>query len=46
LQGVHRLYSPDRDRPRGDEKPPSTMAFIGLQLPEEEIRAAFAGLRK
>ncbi|MCV5768187.1 hypothetical protein OFN22_32370, partial [Escherichia coli] len=24
----------------------STMVFIGIQLPEEEIRAAFAGLRK
>ncbi|MGG8924850.1 hypothetical protein, partial [Escherichia coli] len=23
-----------------------TMVFIGIQLPEEEIRAAFAGLRK
>ncbi|MCV5646411.1 MULTISPECIES: hypothetical protein, partial [Enterobacteriaceae] len=22
------------------------MVFIGIQLPEEEIRAAFAGLRK
>ncbi|MCV5778388.1 hypothetical protein OFN45_29145, partial [Escherichia coli] len=26
--------------------PHSTMVFIGIQLPEEEIRAAFAGLRK
>ncbi|MGD7785403.1 hypothetical protein ACQCZM_27550, partial [Escherichia coli] len=24
----------------------STMVFIGIQLPEDEIRAAFAGLRK
>ncbi|HHU9936416.1 TPA: hypothetical protein ACULBV_003756, partial [Escherichia coli] len=23
-----------------------TMVFIGIQLPEDEIRAAFAGLRK
>ncbi|HGE5533220.1 TPA: hypothetical protein ACGGCU_003493, partial [Escherichia coli] len=28
------------------EKPHSTMVFIGIQLPEDEIRAAFAGLRK
>ncbi|WP_261774261.1 hypothetical protein, partial [Salmonella enterica] len=26
--------------------PHSTLVFIGIQLPEEEIRAAFAGLRK
>ncbi|WP_254870142.1 hypothetical protein, partial [Salmonella enterica] len=24
----------------------STLVFIGIQLPEDEIRAAFAGLRK
>ncbi|EPY4857048.1 hypothetical protein ACXDIP_005499, partial [Klebsiella pneumoniae] len=24
----------------------STLVFIGIQLPEEEIRAAFAGLRR
>ncbi|WP_252497636.1 hypothetical protein, partial [Escherichia coli] len=24
----------------------STMVFIGIQLPEDEIRAAFAGLKK
>ncbi|EPL8855661.1 TPA: hypothetical protein ACNIES_005957, partial [Klebsiella pneumoniae] len=23
-----------------------TLVFIGIQLPEEEIRAAFAGLRR
>ncbi|WP_249518121.1 hypothetical protein, partial [Escherichia coli] len=23
-----------------------TMVFIGIQLPEDEIRAAFAGLKK
>ena len=46
FQGVQRLYSADWDRPWGDEKPHSTMVFIGIQLPEEEIRAAFAGLRK
>ncbi|MGD7694913.1 hypothetical protein, partial [Escherichia coli] len=28
------------------EKPHSTMVFIGIQLPEDEIRAAFAGLKK
>ncbi|EPK1725025.1 hypothetical protein ACXDHU_005340, partial [Klebsiella pneumoniae] len=26
--------------------PHSTLVFIGIQLPEEEIRAAFAGLRR
>ncbi|MFT0667617.1 hypothetical protein RVM25_27935, partial [Enterobacter hormaechei subsp. xiangfangensis] len=26
--------------------PHSVMVFIGIQLPEEEIRAAFAGLKK
>ena len=46
FQGVQRLYSADWDRPWGDEKPHSTMVFIGIQLPEDEIRAAFAGLRK
>ncbi|MEI4920630.1 hypothetical protein Q8G81_34280, partial [Klebsiella pneumoniae] len=28
------------------ERPHSTLVFIGIQLPEEEIRAAFAGLRR
>ena len=46
FQGVQRLYSADWDRPWGDETPHSTLVFIGIQLPEEEIRAAFAGLRK
>ena len=46
FQGVQRLYSADWDRPWGEEKPQSVMVFIGLTLPEDEIRAAFAGLRK
>ena len=46
FQGVQRLYSADWDRPWGDETPHSTLVFIGIQLPEEEIRAAFAGLRQ
>ena len=46
FQGVQRLYSADWDRPWGDEAPHSVMVFIGIQLPEEEIRAAFAGLKK
>ena len=46
FQGVQRLYSADWDRPWGDEAPHSTLVFIGINLPEEEIRAAFAGLRK
>ena len=46
FQGVQRLYSADWDRPWGEETPHSTLVFIGVQLPEEEIRAAFAGLRK
>ncbi|MCP6122399.1 hypothetical protein NL373_27850, partial [Klebsiella pneumoniae] len=29
-----------------DETPHSTMVFIGIQLPEDEIRSAFAGLKK
>ncbi|MBJ4145125.1 GTP-binding protein, partial [Salmonella enterica subsp. enterica serovar Stanley] len=40
------LYSADWDRPWGDETPHSTLVFIGIQLPEDEIRTAFAGLRK
>jgi G3E family GTPase len=43
---VQRLYSADWDRPWGDEAPRSVMVFIGIQLPEEEIRSAFAGLKK
>ncbi|MGQ7172834.1 hypothetical protein ACUOCP_46915, partial [Escherichia sp. R-CC3] len=30
----------------GLAKAHSTMVFIGIQLPEDEIRAAFAGLKK
>ena len=46
FQGVQRLYSADWDRPWADEMPHSTMVFIGIQLPEEEIRAAFSQLKK
>lgn len=46
FQGVQRLYSADWDRPWGDEQPHSTLVFIGINLPEDEIRAAFAGLKK
>ena len=46
FQGVQRLYSADWDRPWGDEQPHSTLVFIGIQLPEDDIRAAFAGLKK
>ncbi|MRS15345.1 GTPase [Enterobacteriaceae bacterium RIT691] len=46
FQGVQRLYSADWDRPWGDETPHSVLVFIGVQLPEAEIRAAFAGLKK
>lgn len=46
FQGVQRLYSADWDRPWGEETPRSVMVFIGLELPEDEIRTAFAGLRK
>jgi len=46
FQGVQRLYSADWDRPWGEEAPRSVMVFIGIQLPEEDIRAAFAGLKK
>jgi len=45
FQGVQRLYSADWDRPWGDETPHSMLVFIGIQLPEDEIRAAFAELR-
>ena len=45
FQGVQRLYSADWDRPWGEEPPHSTMVFIGIQLPEQEIRDAFAGLK-
>lgn len=46
FQGVQRLYNADWDRPWGDEPPHSQLVFIGIELPEEEIRAAFAGLKK
>jgi len=46
FQGVQRLYSADWDRPWGDETPHSVLVFIGVQLPETEIRAAFAGLKR
>ena len=46
FQGVQRLYSADWDRPwQTDETPRSALVFIGLQLPEAEIREAFARLR-
>lgn len=45
FQGVQRLYSADWDRPWGDEPPHSTLVFIGIQLPEQEIRDAFAALK-
>jgi G3E family GTPase len=46
FQGVQRLYSADWDRPWGDETPHSVLVFIGVQLPEAEIRQAFAGLKR
>jgi len=47
FQGVQRLYSADWDRPwEPDEQPSSTLVFIGVRLPEAEIRAAFDGLKK
>lgn len=46
FQGVQRLYSADWDRPwEADEKPLSTLVFIGVDLPDAEIRAAFDGLK-
>lgn len=46
FQGVQRLYSADWDRPwQSDEKPHCVMVFIGQELPEAEIRAAFARLQ-
>ncbi|MEQ4922797.1 GTPase [Proteus hauseri] len=45
FQGVQRLYSADWDRPwRDDEPRESTLVFIGIQLPEDEIRASFDAL--
>lgn len=47
FQGVQRLYSADWDRPwQPDEIPGSTLVFIGIALPEADIRAAFAGLQQ
>lgn len=46
FQGVQRLYSADWDRPwQSEETPRSIMVFIGQDLPEEEIRVAFARLQ-
>jgi len=45
FQGVQRLYNADWDRPWAtDERRESVMVFIGSELPEAEIRRAFAGL--
>ena len=47
FQGVQRLYNADWDRPWGtEEKPASTLVFIGVDLPEAEIRTAFADLNR
>lgn len=46
FQGVQRLYSADWDRAwRDDEPRQSTLVFIGIQLPEEEIRTSFDVLK-
>lgn len=37
FQGVQRLYSADWDRPWGDERPHSTLVFIGINLPEKKF---------
>ncbi|GAB7196696.1 hypothetical protein OS31_39290 [Dickeya oryzae] len=45
FQGVQRLYSADWDRPWNDDEPrESVMVFIGIRLPEDDIRRAFAAL--
>ncbi|EEG84552.1 hypothetical protein PROPEN_02914 [Proteus penneri ATCC 35198] len=45
FQGVQRLYSADWDRPWHEEETrQSTLVFIGIQLPEDEIRASFDAL--
>ncbi|SFC16105.1 GTPase [Pragia fontium] len=45
FQGVQRLYNADWDTEwQQDEERKSTMVFIGIDLPEEEIRAKFAEL--
>ncbi|STL26926.1 GTP-binding protein YjiA [Escherichia coli] len=46
FQGVQRLYSADWDRPWAMKNRIARWCLSGIQLPEEEIRAAFAGLRK
>lgn len=46
FQGVQRLYSADWDREwLPEEKRRSTLIFIGVQLPEQNIRQAFEALR-
>lgn len=45
FQGVQRLYNADWDREwLAEEEPKSTLVFIGIDLPEEEIRSQFAAL--
>ncbi|MCH4234269.1 MAG: GTPase [Serratia liquefaciens] len=45
FQGVQRLYNADWDREwLPEEERRSTLVFIGVDLPEEEIRARFAEL--
>jgi G3E family GTPase len=45
FQGVQRLYSADWDREwRADEPRESVMVFIGIRLPEDDIRRAFDAL--
>ncbi|MEQ5127311.1 GTPase [Providencia alcalifaciens] len=45
FQGVQRLYSADWDRDWGeDETRSSALVFIGIDLPEAEIREKFAAL--
>ncbi|MEH2919797.1 GTPase [Samsonia erythrinae] len=45
FQGVQRLYSADWDREwQPDEERKSVLVFIGVDLPEQEIRDAFARL--
>ncbi|WP_025121872.1 MULTISPECIES: GTPase [unclassified Serratia (in: enterobacteria)] len=45
FQGVQRLYNADWDREwLPEEECKSTLVFIGIDLPEDEIRAGFAAL--
>ncbi|TKI06085.1 GTPase [Martelella alba] len=45
FQGVQRLYNADWDREWApDETPAGVLVFIGIDLPEDEIRAGFAAL--